>query len=101
MKKLTLEEEFEKFKDAHKYNIIATSLIVLEDKGIYKLSPILESYNRVKEKGEDKAFMVADELYDNYVNGDTKEYDEIYEMCWKKIRNRLSDKCSYHLDEEV
>lgn len=95
----TLEQEFEEYKERHKYEMIASALILCEDEGIYE-EKLLGDYELSYLKGADRAFDVVDDLFDRANNDDEGElYDKIYEMCWNRIRNRIRDDKSYRLDE--
>jgi hypothetical protein len=91
-----LEKELHKRITTHKYNIIAASLIMFEEEGIYETDLLKGKYgdDKISERGKDRAFKVADELEEK---ADQKTYDEIYEMCWKRARHRLTNKL-YDLD---
>ena len=91
-----LEKEFQQVKASHKYNIIASSLIMFEGEGIYNTELLQDKYgdDKMTDRGENRAFKVADELEEN---ADQKTYDEIYEMCWQRAKYRLSNKL-YEID---
>lgn len=86
-----LEKEFQQVKANHKYNIIASSLIMFEGEGIYNTELLQDKYgdDKMTDRGENRAFKVADELEEN---ADQKTYDEIYEMCWQRAKYKLSNK---------
>ena len=97
-RKKSLEKEFEEYKAQHKYNIIASALIRFHDEGIYESVPILNPYKEIDEPPTKKAFITLDELIDARNKGDEKEYNDIYEMCWRKISPLINDNKSYYLD---
>lgn len=86
----TLEKEFEKKKEYHKYIVIASSLILFEDNGIYDC-PLLKEYESTEGTGEEKAFAITDDLEEraNKNTQDKERYEKIYEMCWKHLRNKI------------
>ena len=69
---------------------------MFEGEGIYNSSLLQEKYgdDKMEERGEDRAFKVAEELEEN---ADQETYNKIYEMCWKRARHRLSNKL-YEID---
>ena len=77
--------------------------MMCEEEGIYD-SKLLSKYKKSDLKGDDKAFAIIDDLFDRASQGEEELYDQIYEMCWKKIRTRIDDKKSYRIgvnyDEE-
>ena len=91
---LSLEKELSEKIHNHKYIIIVSSLIMFEDEGIYESSLLKEKYSdaEMEERGEDRAYKVADEIYD-----DKPLYDEVYEMCWKRARYVLKNRL-YEID---
>ena len=91
-----LEKELQERIAKHKYGIIASSLILFEDEGIYN-SPLLhDRYGDINpnESKEDRAIRIANDLEDN---ADQETYDKIYEMCWKRAKHTISNKL-YELD---
>ena len=87
-----LEKELQERIAKHKYSIIASSLIMFEDEGIYN-SPILrERYGNEEipnENKEEKAIRITNDLEDN---ADQETYDKVYEMCWKRAKYTVSNK---------
>ena len=79
---------------SHKYSIIASSLIMFEDEGIYNSSLLKEHYgnDKMTERGQERAYKVADDLEDN---ADQETYDKIYEMCWQRAKHNLKDNKLY------
>jgi len=88
------EIEFEKRKRIHKYVTIVTALLLFEQKGIYKHRLLIQKYGTMDRCGDERAFYVADQLQ----NGDPKIYDKVYEMCWKKVCNRIPDTIAFNTD---
>ena len=76
---------------SHKYSIIASSLIMFEGEGIYNSFLLKQKYGdeKMSERGKERAFKVADDLEDN---ADQQTYDQIYEMCWQRAKNKIQDK---------
>ena len=95
----TLEQEFAEYKEHHMYEMSLSALTILEDEGIYN-SKLLEDYKDLDLKGREKAHYILDDLYEKAVEGDEKKYHRVYEMCWKKIRNRINDRMSFRIDIE-
>ena len=93
----TLEEEFADFRELHKCLIISSCLIACENEGIYE-SSLLNSYSHITEKGSERADIVLADLIDRSEDGEEELFNSVYQMCWDKIKNRISDKKSYHLD---
>ena len=87
----TLEQEFAEYKEHHIYEIVVSGLIVLEGDGIYD-HELLKDYKdcNISDKKE-KAYYVADDLCDKYVDNDDNRYLEVYEMLWNIMKNYLSD----------
>ena len=75
----------------HKYSIIASSLIMFENEGIYNSYLLQQKYGdkKMSERGKERAFKVADDLEDN---ADQQTYDQIYEMCWQRAKHKIQDK---------
>lgn len=94
--KNNLEKELQQKITNHKYHIIASSLIMFEDEGIYESDLLKDKYgdDKMVDRGQERAFKVADELEEN---ADQKTYNEIYEMCWQRARHRLTNKL-YEID---
>ena len=97
-KKLSLEQEFNYVREDHKLHVVAVALMVFEPNGIYNSHPLLKIY---KETGDEMNTSVdelgeftANDLYKNHY----KEFNDIYEICWLLMRDRLNDKKSYNLD---
>lgn len=86
-----LEKELQQRIVNHKYNIIASSLIMFEGEGIYNTKLLQDKYgdDKMTDRGEGRAFKVAEELEEQ---ADQKTYDEIYEMCWQRAKYKLSNK---------
>lgn len=99
---MTLEKELAKRIDTHKYQIISAALIRFEDNGIYNSPLLMGQYGdrTTDDMGEERAFKVADELYARSKAGESEYYDKVYEMCWRKIRNKFNDNKAYNLDNE-
>ena len=91
-----LEKEFQQVKANHKYNIIASSLIMFEGEGIYNTKLLQDKYgdDKMADRGEERAFKVAEELEEQ---ADQETYDKVYEMCWQRAKYRLSNKL-YEID---
>ena len=85
-----LEKEFQQVKINHKYTIITSSLIMFEKEGIYNTKLLQDKYgdDKTTERGQERAFRVADELEEQ---ADQETYDQIYEMCWQRAKHRISD----------
>ena len=94
----TLEQEFAEYKDHHMYEMSVSALIVFEDKGIYN-HRLLKDYKDLDSdlKGDEKAYYVMDDLYNRAAHGEEELYNEVYEMCWKKIRNEIDNNRSYRI----
>jgi hypothetical protein len=86
-----LEKELQQRIISHKYSIIASSLIMFEKEGIYNSYLLRDKYGDEKttERGQERAFKVADELDEQ---ADQETYDQIYEMCWQRAKHKISDK---------
>lgn len=97
MEEETLEQEFNRYKKYHKYNIITATILIEGRKKLSKIVPALDEYAELKGDKEDIAFAIADDLEEK-AKKDSTEYDIIYETCWRQIRNKISDKKSYHLE---
>lgn len=92
---LELAKEFSQFKELHKRLIISSCLIICEDEGIYD-TQLLNYYSDISETGKDKAELVFQDLQERRDNGDNV-LDSVYEMCWDRIKNCISDNKSYYL----
>lgn len=94
----TLEQEFENRKKLHKWEIIAATLMMFEDKGIYDTYLLADHYGNSKtnKTGKDRAFETAYDLEDRCDKGDKELYNAVYEMCWMKSRNRIDDQRAFH-----
>ena len=91
---MQLEKEFRQAVEEHKYNIIASALMVFENEGIYN-HPLLREFKNYKAK-EEKAFEVVDMLLDRK----SKElYNAIYEVCWNKMKHVICDTKAYGIPE--
>ena len=91
-----LEKEIKERIATHKYSIIASSLIMFENEGIYNSCLLQRKYgnDKMTERGQERAYKVADDLEDN---ADQETYNEIYEMCWQRAKHKIQDKL-YGLD---
>ena len=91
-----LEKELQQRIVNHKYNIIASSLIMFEGEGIYNTKLLQDKYgdDKTSERGEERAFRVAEELEEQ---ADQETYDKVYEMCWQRAKYKLSNKL-YEID---
>ena len=92
----TLEQEFNEYQDHHKYEMITSALMMCEDEGIYE-ERLLNDYRESDLAGDDRAFFVADDLYDRLYRGEKELYNQVYEMCWKRICTRIDDQKSYRI----
>ena len=92
----TLEQEFSEYQDHHKYEMITSALMMCEDEGIYE-ERLLNDYRESDLAGDDRAFFVADDLYDRLYRGEKELYNQVYEMCWKRICTRIDDQKSYRI----
>lgn len=101
-KKISLEKEFEQRKRTHKWDIIAAALMKYENKGIYNSPLLIDRYGdlRARKRGNERAYDTADDLEKRSDNGDIAYYDTVYEMCWKKMRNKIDDQIAYYNTEE-
>lgn len=90
-----LEKEFEQAKDVHKHVIVALALKEFEKDGIYETPLLREKYSRMPEKGYERAEKVATDLSDK--NKD--QFDLVYEMCWRRMRNIVDENRSYRLEQ--
>ena len=99
---MTLEKEFVKRVEVHKYQMIASALILYEEDGIYNHYLLKKKYgdNIMSTRGTDRGFYVADELEANAKRGGQKTYDKIYEMCWNRMKKVIKDDKAYNLDNE-
>ena len=94
----TLEQEFAEYKEYHKYEMITAALIMCEEEDIYN-NKLLSDYKGLKLKGDERAFYIIDDLYERaHEKDEYKLYDKIYQMCWKKIRNKIRDDKSYRIN---
>lgn len=75
----------------HKYTVIASSLIIFEEEGIYNTDLLKEKYGdeKMSERGNERAYKVADDIEDN---ADKETYDKIYQMCWQRSKHKIQDK---------
>ncbi len=91
-----LEKELKERIEEHKYTIIASSLILFEEEGIYDSYLLKEKYgdDKMVERGNDRAYKVADDLEDH---ADQETYNKVYEMCWQRAKNKIQDRL-YGLD---
>lgn len=81
----TLEHEFAMAVELHKYNMINLALAIFEDKGIYE-EDIMGDYRYSYLSGVDRANEVSMDLLKRAKKEEEQDlYDQIYEMCWKKI----------------
>lgn len=97
MEKETLEQEFNKIKEKHKYNIISATIILYGNEELSQAIPSLDKYDELDAKDNyEVATSIVDDIKNNCKDNSDK-YEEIYEVCWRKIRNKISDKKSYYL----
>ena len=94
----SLEQEFREYEEHHKYEIIVATLIKCADEGIYD-ERILDDYREVGVglNKRQRSHLVANEIYDRYMNDEEEFYNEVYEMCWNRICNRIDDNKSYRV----
>ena len=85
------EEELQERIADHKYTVIASSLIIFEEEGIYNTDLLKEKYGdeKMSERGNERAYKVADDIEDN---ADKETYDKIYQMCWQRSKHKIQDK---------
>lgn len=93
---LTLEQEFAKYRDLHKYEIIVACLIKCEKEGIYD-EKLLKDYKESELSGKLRAFEVGDKLLARANRGEKKLYNRIYEICWNRLKYRINDKKAFRL----
>lgn len=86
-----LEKELQQRIISHKNIVITSSLIMFEGEGIYNTFLLKDKYgdDKTTERGQERAFKVADELEEQ---ADQETYDQIYEMCWQRAKHRISDR---------
>lgn len=94
-KRQTLEEEFFARVKEHKTYIIMEALSRSKSGSIYnakllkefkKVEPTpIEGYEGEFSSSTLKAYHVEEELKDRAKNGEQELYDEVYELCWKKV----------------
>lgn len=99
-KKITLEQEFEARKKAHKSFIVMYTLIKSEGKAFnnknlkhyknFDLEPFMEDYEGYSTL-QTRAMVTTTDLETRAENGEQELYDTIYEYCWKKARKTLCD----------
>ena len=96
----SLEKEFRKRVEVHKYEIIASALVLYEHEGIYNHYLLKKEYgdNVMQNNGYDRAFQVVEELQEKAINGEQELYDKIYNMCWRKINKVIRDDKAYNLN---
>ena len=93
-----LETEFNRFKEDHKYNIISATMIIYGNKELSNVIPMLDDYNELNSKDNyDVAISIVDDIKEKRSE---EEFDSIYETCWRRIRNQISDKKSYNLNNK-
>ena len=90
----TLEQEFREYKEHHIYEMSVSALIMC--KGIYN-HPLLKDYKDLKLEGDEKAYYVMNDLFKRAQHGEAELYYEVYEMCWKKVRNKIKDNQSIRI----
>ena len=76
----TLEQEFNEYKEHHMYEMSVSALIVFEDRGIYN-HKLLKDYKDSDLSGDEKAYFVIDDLYENKRNKPNDLYYKVYKMC--------------------
>ena len=92
-----LEKEFEKAKDIHKHVIVEMALAKFEKDGIYETPLLREKYGKSK-VAEDN--LARSERVTNDLSEQNKEqFDLVYEMCWRRMRNIVAEDRSYRLEQ--
>ena len=82
---MNFEINFKQDIEFNKLNTIFSALIIFENEGIYE-KDIMGDYRYSYFKGQDRALDVAKDLFIRAKFEEDQElYDQIYEMCWKKI----------------
>ena len=92
----TLEQEFREYKEHHMYEMSVTALIVFEDKGIYD-HELLEDYKDLDLTGSRRAYYVMNDLHNKALEGENNLYEEVYEMCWERVRDQIDNNKSYRI----
>ena len=94
----TLEQEFREYKEHHIYEMSVSALIMCEKEGIYN-HPLLMDYRDLESEleGDERAYYVMDDLFERAQHGEAKLYYQVYEMCWKKVRNKIKDNMSFRI----
>ena len=92
----TLEQEFREYKEHHIYEMIVSALILCEKERIYS-HILLKDYVGLKLKGKEKAYYIADDLFNRAQHGEADLYYQVYEVCWNKVRNKIKDNVSIRI----
>lgn len=92
----TLEQEFREYKEHHIYEMSVSALILCEKEGIYN-HELLRDYRHLNLKGKEKAYYIIDDLFERAKHGEADLYYQVYEMCWKRVRNKVTDKSSIRI----
>jgi hypothetical protein len=96
----TLEQEFTETIKRHKYDVIAATLIVYEEDGIYNHPLLKNDYENVKGDTIDKAYKVTDDLEKRSHEGEDDFYEEVYKVCWDKMKDIVDDTKAYGISDE-
>lgn len=99
-KKRTLEHEFQLYKINHKVSIIQAIMRLDEDEGI-EYHTLFNSFRHLLNGDiDERTEKIGEALYSMYDKGDTELPDQLYEMCWDRIKERICDTRSfnYNLD---
>lgn len=103
---VSMEQEFEKIKLEHKRQTIMTVLIKFFDEGIYNHKyfkkyknmevTFIEGHEQEFNFIQTKAFRVEEDIEERTANGEDDLFDKVYEMCWKKLRDVISEDKTFH-----